>query len=186
MRILDIARLVAAPFLLLALLTPVSAASTHDLAADAGSGMTLATAANSASALYALEAAVNTRDEDGVVALFTADAHVFDGAVYLGADGVRDWTRAALADDAWLELINAPDVGPTSGQPLVGDWAVAPVTVSRVQYRELGVDPMLSTFVAIIQDNHIGYLSIRSDMVWRRDLQRAQAAQLMPCPRCIP
>ena len=56
MRILDIARLVAAPFLLLALLTPVSAASTHDLAADAGSGMTLATAANSASALYALEA----------------------------------------------------------------------------------------------------------------------------------
>jgi 2-polyprenyl-6-methoxyphenol hydroxylase-like FAD-dependent oxidoreductase len=186
MRILHITRLVAAPLLLLALLTPVSAASMHDLAADAGSAMTPATTANSASALYALEAAVDTRDEDGVVALFTADAHVFDGAVYLGADGVRDWTRAALADDAWLELIDDPAVGPTSGQPLVGDWAVAPVTFSRVPYRELGVDPMLATFVAIIQDSRIAYLSIRSDTLWRRDLQKAQAAQLMPCPRCIP
>lgn len=186
MRILHITRLVAAPLLLLALLTPVSAANTPELDTGAGSDMTPAGIANSASVLYALESAVDTRDENGVVALFTADAHLSDGALYLGADGVRDWTRAALANDAWLDLIDAPEVGPTSGQPLVGDWAVAPARLSRAQYRELGVDPMLATFVAIIQDGRIAYLSIRPDMLWRRDLQKAQAAQLMPCPRCIP
>src|SRR5207302_2259649 len=111
-------------------------------------------------------------------------ARVTAGAVFLGTGGVRDWTRAALGDDTWLDLLDAPSIGPTSGGPLAGDWAMVPVTISRAQYRELGVDPMRATLAAIVQDSRIGYLSVRPDMLWQRDWQRAEAAQLMPCPGC--
>jgi hypothetical protein len=118
MRSVHMVRLVAAQLLLLELTTPVSATSRPTSDAEGiGAMSTATTSLDTAAVLYTLEAAFNTRDEAGVVTLFTGDAHISDGAVFLDSDGVRDWARAALADSAWLELIDAPDVGPTSGQP---------------------------------------------------------------------
>jgi hypothetical protein len=175
-------RLVAAPLLLLSLATPLAAASTPGHAADSGDAAAIGSPADAAAVLYTLAAALDTHDQERVVAQFTADAHITDGAVYLGADGVDAWAREVLADDEWLDLQGHPEVGPTSGQPLPGDWAVAPVSISRVRYRGLQVDPQQATLVAIVQGTQIAYLSVRSDMLWARRFQDARAQQLVAAP----
>jgi hypothetical protein len=128
--------------------------------------------------LYQFEAALDTRDRQALIDLFTPDARVSHGPVYVGTDGVRDWIEGLMTDDVWVILADDPDVAPTSGQPLTGDWAIASSTISRASLRPLGVDPQLASIAAIIQRGKIAYLAVRSDMLWARQYQAARVMQL--------
>jgi hypothetical protein len=113
-----------------------------------------------------------------LIDLFTPEARVSDGAVYVGTNAVRDWMQEVITDDVWITLADDPDVAPTSGQPLTGDWAIASSTISRASLRPLGVDPQLASIAMIIQGEKIAYLAVRSDMLWTRRYQDARAIQL--------
>jgi hypothetical protein len=136
--------------------------------------------ADAAAVLYGFESAVNARDSDRGIELFTTDPHVQDGAVYLGTDEVRAWLDSLAADDPWLELGDISEVGPPVTEPRPGGWVLVAATLSRAQYRELGVDPMQGSLAAIVQGAHIGYVSVRPDMLWERRYLAARAQLLFP------
>jgi hypothetical protein len=136
--------------------------------------------ADAAALLYGFETAVNARDADRGFDLFAADPHIQDGAVYVGTDEVRAWFNGLSADDTWLQLGDISDVGPPVTEPRPGAWVLVNISVSRAQYRELGVDPMQGSLAAIVEGNRIGYVSIRPDMLWQRRFLERRAQLLYP------
>jgi hypothetical protein len=147
-----------------------------------GARSALAAEANTVGALYEFEAALDAHDEQRLIQLFTPDAHVSDGVVYVGTDALQDWIRRLIADDVWLTFTGEPDVAPTTGQPLVGEWAVTGSTISRASLRPLGVDPQVASIAAIVQGDTIAYLAVRSDMLWARQYRDARAIQVIVPP----
>jgi hypothetical protein len=154
------------------------------VAVQPGSGgrTALAAEANAVGALYQFEAALDAHDEQRLIRLFTPDAHVSDGVVCVGTDALQDWIHGLIADDVWLTLTEEPDVAPTSGQPLVGEWAIISATISRASLRPLGVDPQVASIAAVVQGDTIAYLAVRSDMLWARQYRDARAMQVVVPP----
>jgi hypothetical protein len=167
MRLLGPAALILAAWLLA--MPPSSARAQSTPSAD-----------TAAAVVYALESAIDSGNTDQVMRLFTPDARVTDSAVYSGSDQVQDWLSTLLSDRVWLDVTDGPEISPSTGQPLPGYWALAPVTISRASYRRLAVDPMPATLAAIVQGDQIAYLAVRPDMLWMREYQSAKVLSVYP------
>jgi hypothetical protein len=173
------------------------------LAAGIGGPAAHAQTPDAVSVLVAFTGALGASDVDQLTNLFGPHSLIQDGNDYMGTTEAHEWAEGLLAGRLQIDLQGDPEVGPSSGDPMPGEWIIwsarftraggppsemanfQDVKEGRPNQFTLGLSapvdlkPLDGSLAAIVQNGHVVYLSVRPHFLWMRRVDQEQSDELI-------